>query len=281
LGALAILTRRFHRACVVLTVHGSDLRSAMAPIRWATAWAIGRAEAVIAVSPELADECRHARPGANVHFVPNGVELPKEGDLQALHACAPERPGRPHLVTVGRQVAERRHALLIRAFAEIRAEHPHATLTLVGDGPERETLEAVARECGVSNAVRFTGQVPTERVREYFLVGDLYVSPTTIESFGLSVAEAAACGLPVVTTRVGFPQRLVADGRTGRVVPPDNQVALTAAIRELLAAPEQLRAMGQRMRERLLEMGLTWKSCAARTRNVYRDALKRRGGGDD
>jgi glycosyltransferase involved in cell wall biosynthesis len=274
LGALAVATQRIHRRPVVVTIHGSDLRTQNKLIKAFTRYAIARADAVVTPSTEFHQWCCALRPADwSCRFLANGVDMPSAQMLETkLNRPLAEAP---RLVTVGRLIAERRHDLLLRAFAEVVKRHPAARLMIVGDGPQRAPLEAMIAELGLGKSVEMAGAVDHSAVATYLLASDLYVSPTTIENFGTAVVEAAAHGLPAVTTRVGFPAELVLDGQTGKVVEPADQHALQAAILDMLADPQRLRQSGRAALARFQDLGLSWAACTERLIDVYRRCIAR------
>jgi glycosyltransferase involved in cell wall biosynthesis len=272
LGALAVATRGLHRCPVIVTIHGSDLRTDNKAIKAITRYAIARADAVVTPSSEFHRWCCALRgEDWSCRFLANGVDLPPRPLLERKLAQPPA--GGPRLITVGRLIPERRHDLLLRAFAEAVQHHPAAKLTIIGDGPQRAVLEAQIAELGIAASVRMTGAIDHTAVSAHLLDSDLYVSPTTIENFGTAVVEAAAHALPAVTTRVGFPAELVLDGRTGRIVEPGDPHALREAILDLLADPQRLREAGGAALARFEELGLSWSACTARLMEIYQRCL--------
>jgi glycosyltransferase involved in cell wall biosynthesis len=270
LGALAVLLRPLHGRPVILTVRGADIVGRSAFSRSVTAWAVRRADAVTANAQNSFELCRLLRgTDDNLHFIPNGVSLPPAKKVAEARARRAE-DSKVRLLTVGRLMPERRYDLLLRAFARISVEHPQAFLQLVGDGPERQRLEKLADQLGVSRQVHFVGQVPTQEVAEYTANADIYVSAAQNEAFGNAVLEAAACGVPVITTNVGFPATVVVDGKSGYVVPPGDEDALVGALLKFLENPEHRRAAGRLLRQHIEAMNLTWSHCAAQTAAVYR-----------
>lgn len=271
LGALAVAARPIHRLPVVLTVHGSDINSSLAPIRGATVRAVRRADVVTVNCDASRRTCDALRPPDRpCRCFPNGIPLPPEETVRARRAAAGGVSGLG-IVSVGRLIRERRQDLLLRAFARVRRRFPAATLTLVGDGPRAEHLRGLAGELNLGDSLRMVGTVPTREVEGYLYGASLYVSATTAETFGMAVAEAAARALPVVTTCVGFPGELVVDGQTGCVVPPGDGEALAEAMAKVLAlAPAQRREMGRRMRARVEELGMTEAAWAGRFADIYR-----------
>jgi glycosyltransferase involved in cell wall biosynthesis len=119
-------------------------------------------------------------------------------------------------------------------------------LVVLGDGPERAPLEALARQLGVESRVFLPGRVPD--VAAWLRRASVYVHPARWEGFGLAVLEAMVCGLPVVATRVSSLPELVADGDTGVLVPVDDPQALARGIDRALAEPELGRAGFERAR---------------------------------
>jgi glycosyltransferase involved in cell wall biosynthesis len=139
---------------------------------------------------------------------------------------------------------------LLRAFAIARVDN--AYLVFCGDGPLRSELEIEARALGVSARVRFIGFANQTQLPGIYRASNLMVLPSEHEPFGLVVNEAMLCGCPVVVSdRVGAGYDLVEAGKTGFVAPCKDVNALAAILKEALAAPGQLRALGEAARERM------------------------------
>jgi glycosyltransferase involved in cell wall biosynthesis len=128
---------------------------------------------------------------------------------------------------------------------------PGVSVVLVGGGPERMTLEQMAKETGVDDRLIITGW--REDARDHLTGLDLFVLPSRFEGFPLAILEAMLACLPVVATDVGSVAEAVIDGETGLLVPPEDPEALAASISELLADPERRRRMGAAGRRRVLE----------------------------
>jgi glycosyltransferase involved in cell wall biosynthesis len=134
--------------------------------------------------------------------------------------------------------------VLLRSLAEI----PGAGLVVVGDGPERESLERWAQALGLSDRVCFQGW--QKDARRHLTTFDVFALASRFEGFPLVIVEAMLAGLPVVATNVGSVSEAVLDQRTGVLVDSENAAALTAALGSLLADPELRRRMGAEGRER-------------------------------
>ena len=149
--------------------------------------------------------------------------------------------------TVARLDEVKNHALLVEAFARLRAEHAAVALVIAGDGPLRADLERQAARLGVADSVRFLGETQEPAVvhREF----DLFVSSSLAEGTSISILEAMASGVCVVATAVGGTPALLDGGRLGRLVPSGDAGALAAAMGSLL------RDGGARERNRLAAAG--------------------------
>jgi glycosyltransferase involved in cell wall biosynthesis len=144
------------------------------------------------------------------------------------------------LLSVGRLVPGKGHALVVRALQQI----PDAELVVVGDGPERSAIEEAVKAGGLSGRVRFTGALPHAKLVEYYRAADVMVLASASEGMPNVVLEALACGMPVVATAVGgIPEIL--DRGVGRVVAGREPPQIAAAINELCASmPERAAVRG-------------------------------------
>ncbi|MEO0929355.1 MAG: glycosyltransferase family 4 protein [Pseudomonadota bacterium] len=153
-------------------------------------------------------------------------------------------PPAKRMIFVGRLAAVKGVAVLLRAFARLRGDHPDAELVLIGDGDERPRLEALASELGLDKNV-FVGSKTQDEVAEELSKSDLFVLASFAEGVPVVLMEAMASGLPVVTTRVAGIPELVEEGVHGLLVAPSAGDALEQAIRDLLDDPARRQAMGQ------------------------------------
>jgi colanic acid/amylovoran biosynthesis glycosyltransferase len=171
-------------------------------------------------------------------------------DLADFASAAPERAadGQVRLLAVGRLVAVKGHGVLIEAVARLAAEGVDAIATIVGDGPRRAALEALARELGVAGRVRFAGRVGQDDIRRFYAEADVFCLPSFAEGVPVVLMEAMAAGVPVVASRISGIPELVDDGVTGVLVPPGRPDRLAGAVRALAADPagrERLAAAGR------------------------------------
>lgn len=173
-----------------------------------------------------------------LHHVPHFLDL----------ATVPARVGAGDgVVYAGRLSPEKGVDLLVRAVGSL----PDARLTVVGDGPERDPLGRLADDVAPGR-VRFTGQQDRAGTLALVRAARVAVLPARwYENQPMGVLEAMASGVPVVVTGLGGSPELVTDGRTGRIVPPEDVPALAAALARLLADPELAETWGAAARERV------------------------------
>jgi glycosyltransferase involved in cell wall biosynthesis len=161
--------------------------------------------------------------------------------------------------------------VLLKSLPLILRYHKVA-LNIIGTGPRLPRYQALAADLGVAQHVRFLGFVEHQDMPRHYQQAGVFVLPSRRESFGLVLAEAMACGLPVVATKVGAIPEVVEDGVTGVLVPPDDPEGLASAITALLNDPQTMRAMGTRGRQRA-ETCFTWDLVAKRVIEGYERAL--------
>ncbi|HWM00840.1 MAG TPA: glycosyltransferase [Actinophytocola sp.] len=152
------------------------------------------------------------------------------------------------IVAVLRQ--EKDHATLLHAVKLVRDEILDAQLLVVGDGPERPGLQALAGRLGIAEAVRFAGSRP-DVGRLLGLIDVVALSSYTIECFPIALLEAMATGVPTVGTAVGGVPEMIDEGITGYVVPPRDARALADALIKMLQDPQRTAAMGLAARARV------------------------------
>lgn len=172
-------------------------------------------------------------------------------DREAARRALGLPPGPAVIGTVGRLEVQKAHDVLLRAFAALRAAGTKTLLILVGDGREREPLQALAASLGVGDSVRFLG---TRRdLPLLYAAMDVFALPSRWEGTPLALIGAMAASVPVVATPVGGVPTVVEDGATGRLVPVDDVEALSAALAGALQDQSASRGLAERGRARALE----------------------------
>lgn len=249
-----------------LIIHGADFLAARG--RWhfpLFVALINRARQVIANSHALAQRYRQ-------HGVHVPVQVVRLGTDPTRFFPADERlPHPPTLLTVTRLHAYKGVDTLITALPRIRQAIPDVRYLVVGDGPDRPRLEALAQAHGVAEHVCFRGYVPDEELPRVYHEADVFAllsreESGNIEGFGIVLLEAAASGLPTIVARSGGMPEAIRDGITGVSVPPNDVEAVAARAIELLQSPDKRRAMGEAGR-RWVEEQMNWQRVSE---DVYR-----------
>lgn len=200
-----------------------------------------RCAAVIAPGSDLAAEIA-ARlgepPRPRVAWIPTGIEV---AEIAAMPATDPRlRAGWPAdivvIASLGRLAREKSVDLLLEAFAAAARRDPTLRLLLIGGGPSRASLAAGAGELGIAERVHLTGSLPRREALALVKGADLFAFASRTETQGLVVAEALACGLPVVAVDAPGTRDAVRSGIDGLLVPP---TGLGDALAELVADPRR------------------------------------------
>ena len=175
----------------------------------------------------------------------------------AFAARTPAPDGVTRMVSVARLVEKKGLAYALQAMARLVRQHPAFAYTIVGDGPLRPELEALAADLGLSRRVRFAGWRGPEEVRRILAAGQIFIAPSVTADNGdaegvpVAMMEAMAVGLPVLgTVHSGIPE-LVADGVSGYLVPERDADALAAQLERLLSSPASWPVMGRAGRTRV------------------------------
>jgi glycosyltransferase involved in cell wall biosynthesis len=215
--------------------------------RLAAKLAIAPADRLVAVSAGTRDALVEAGGGGRVLVIPNGVEVDAFGP--------PEGPHDPPCVLFAGYLTRRKGVGdLLQASASLRARGVDHELVLAGGNApddDPEMMRTLAERTGAG--IRMLGPQPFEAMPDLYRGADVYCLPSWWEAMPISVLEAMASGLPVVATRVGDIPAIVEDGVSGRLVPPRDPAALSAALEEILGDPARRQAMGAAARARVVE----------------------------
>ncbi len=201
------------------------------------------ADSVVGVSrPVLAALLADGVPAERVRVIHNGIEFERltrapATDLRQALGISPDMLviGAP-----GSLIPRKGFDVLIPAFSRLTTP---AHLLIAGTGPEQDALMRQASGLGVADRVHFIGFSDT--IADFYRACDVVALASRVEAFGLVLAEAGFCGLPVIATRVGGVPEVVADGETGLLVPPDDVAALAEALQRLADDPALRRRLGQ------------------------------------
>ncbi|ASV99617.1 glycosyltransferase family 4 protein [Paraburkholderia aromaticivorans] len=241
IARVSTLRRRY---ALITTVHNEFQRSATL---------MGVGDHVVAVSDAVAAAmARRGIAPARLSVVRNGTigtprlaDTPVPAQPQLAHPC---------VVTVSGMYERKGIGDLLRAFALLRQRVPHATLYLVGDGPDRAAMETLAQQLGIAAQVRFEGFVADPRA--YLAQADVFVLASHYEAAGLVLCEAREMGRAIVATRVGGIPEMLDGGEAGVLVPVQDPAALAQALGHLMTEPDAHTALTARAPLELEKFGV-------------------------
>lgn len=252
-------------------------RLPVSALLWVRNRLLRRADRFVAMSGVIEQELlAHGVAAQRIARIPNSVDTATFSPVDAAEKRAlrirlglPERPR--VVIYTGRLVTTKGLPSLLRAWRTAVATHPDALLLLVGAGGLglqncEEALRAYVAHHGLQDSVRFTG--PVDNVHEYLQASDVFVFPTQREAFGISVIEAMACGLPVITTTVDGLRDIVHPGKDALAIPADDDDALAHALGTSLEGGEDLQRIAACARE-----GATDRFSSEKVIESYRDLL--------
>jgi glycosyltransferase involved in cell wall biosynthesis len=249
---VAVDAGRRHGFPVVLRPEGAGATGDIAWQSWgrggrAIARRCKQADAFVAISEAVRRELVGAGyDESRIVDLPNGVPMPAEP-----WSPRPDWAESPHAVFVGRLAPEKGLHALIDAWPIVRRAFPAARLTLVGEGPERPSLEARIAHLGLADAIQSPGASPDPTA--LLAAADLFVLPSREEGMSIALLEAMALGIPTVATAIPGNLKLVTDGVHGRLAPPDDPEGLARAIVAQWTDPEAALRMGREARAGVIE----------------------------
>ena len=215
----------------------------------------GRAQAMRLVDPDQ---------WSKLHVVRCGLAL----DEIPAHA---KSAGAKRIISVGRLSPEKGQAGLLEAFASLSRDNSALELLIVGDGPERASLEHQARRLGVAEKVTFAGRCGEHETLDHIARSDVLVLSSFMEGLPIVLMEAMAIGTPVVASRVAGIPELVEDGKTGLLFAPSDWGGLETSLRRLVA-DDGLRAQLADAAMRSVRADYDVERTASEMRNLFAGA---------
>lgn len=266
-GPAGVVLARRNRLPHALCIHGGDIfdpSKKLSPhrtpgLKQTVRWVLHRVDRVLAQSQNTAENARRIYGySGDIGIIPHGL---KEPDLSPV--SRQEMGLRDEdivLATVGRLVARKANDQLLRALAALN--NARLRLVIIGDGPERESLNALALQLGIADRVTMPGFVTDEQKFRWLKTADIFVSATNHEGFGLMFVEAMFCSLPIITYNHGGQTDFIEHGRNGYMAPLNDERRFQDYLATLVTDGAARRAMGRCSRE--ISNRLTIGTCAQR-----------------
>lgn len=236
-----------------LTEHTSARRAALATLYRK----VGRI--VVVGSPLKAYVGSYADVEAKIRVVPNGID--PEWRLREAPEALLSRKRRPVVLSVARLSPEKGLDVALRAIAKLRDAGVHVDHWIVGEGPERSRLAALARTLGVDDRVTFWGNISRDDVRGFYAACDVYLLPSRLEAFGITYLEAMLHAKPVVAGAAEGARDIITDRVDGRLVDAHDHFSIADIVRELVEDPAMARRLGEAAHITVTSR-FTWKQSA-------------------
>lgn len=241
-----LLFKKVFQSRVVLTVHspffyGNHTNPLMEKLSTA-------ADQICCVSNWVLTETKRLIPtaGGKLKLIYNGLPMP---EIDPSPLCFSP----PTFLLLGRFTKEKGFDTAIRAFSLLKRGNSIVRLMIAGEGEECPSLEQLVDELGLRDSVEFTGGLVRDKVAQLMNRATIVIVPSYFESFGLVALEAMQMGRPVIASRVGGMQEVIADGKTGVLVSPQDPIVLHKAMEDLLKQPEKAQEMGIQGHKRAME----------------------------
>ncbi len=265
---------RPRRTANVSTLHGSSRLGGIShAFEWVQERALRRFDGVVAVSTPLEKQLLALGvPRAALHRIPNATNAPPLLPRAEARAALGVAGAGVVIGFIGRLIPIKGTDVLVQALASV-SDLPWDAV-IVGGGPERERLESLAASLGLGARVQFAGE--REHAARYLAAFDLFVLPSRSEGTPIVLLETLAAGVPVIASAVGGVPDLIAAPAEGALVPPDDAVALAAAIRAALGAPAAAQAAARSAQEHV-RREYDFETWISRHEALYVAAMQRRG----
>lgn len=265
-----VFLRKIFRVPLIIYCHGdeisqTDRRHHQPKVR---NFIYHQADAIVAANQFARDGLtRIGIPASIVHKLTPGVDRqrfhpgPPNPELIQKHGLA----GKKVVLTVARLVPRKGHRVVLEALPKVLREVKDLRYLIAGEGPEKPRLERQAKDLGISDAVIFLGDVPHDRICEYYNLCDVFVminrleSQGDVESFGMVFTEAGAMGKPVIGGRSGGTAESILEGETGFISDPDRAEEVAERLRQLLTNDYLAREMGAKGLRRVVDE-FNWES---------------------
>lgn len=260
-----------------VSVHGMDVRIPRGRRRWLCGKILHGAAAIIANSRSTASYLSaYGVRQSQVHVVTPGVSQPTEVPIATLRTVAEtyRLEGKRVLLAVGRLVRRKNHAQVLGVLPSLVRQFPDVRYVIAGDGPLRRQLQGNVRRLGLSDAVVFTGAVPSLELAALYDQAEIFVlTPTSgtggdVEGFGTVFLEANSHGKPVIASAIAGVNEAVADGISGLLVAPGDDRQLREAIARLLLQRSVAHRLGLQGQDRAFTQ-FRWDSRARQLQDIF------------
>lgn len=235
---------------IIINFHGGAAENFFnKKINFLARWALSRTDYLTVPSGYLKDI--FGKLGYNAVVVPNILDLQKFIFKERSRLS-------PRLIITRHLEPEYNIGMTIRAFSIIKKKYPDAALQICGSGSEESRLKKLTDELGISDAVEFLGSVPNNKIAALYSTANILLNSSNVDNLPVSILEAFACGLPVVTTKAGGIPYLVEDNKTGLLVDLNDAETMAKSVIKLLDNPDLAKKLAESAKDNLTRY--SWKN---------------------
>ncbi len=232
------------------------------------------ADALVVINEATRKEVLRIAPGARVDIIPPAVDV----EQYTYTSLSDKHLTEFHLLSVGHLVKRKGVDIVLRSFAELYRQYPFLRLNIVGDGPERASLEEFVQNHGLEEVVTFHGFIPNSEIARFYSSAHLFVSMSHSESFGQMYLEAMASGVPVIASTTIGSSEIVQHEHTGILVPSFDSADFSAALLPFLSSwsqknTEVLEQYARQSRHRV-EAVYSWPVIWAQYDTLYKELIQ-------
>lgn len=231
-----------------------------------------RSDAMIVVNEETKDIYAPIAPTSIIRIISPGIQVDTFRRHDVVPSTTPHDFATVEIITVGSLIKRKGVDLIIKAIAELNVTHSQFRLRIVGDGPQRESLQTLAKDLGVEKDVTFDRYVPNVQLPSLYHAADVYVTMSFSESFGQTVVEAMAAGLCVIAAENIGTRGIIKNGRTGFLVRPGSVADLVLVLRRVCENRVLSDAIGAEA-QRVAEERFDWSVIGAHYIGLYTQIL--------
>ncbi|GJL75980.1 MAG TPA: glycosyltransferase family 4 protein [Nitrosomonas sp.] len=267
-AAPAIWIARFRKTPVIVNYRGGEAEAFFQRSFFWVKRSLDRTDAIIVPSGFL-EAVFHQR-GYASKIIPNIIDLSRFSVKPV--ADNTNQSEAPHIVVTRHLEAIYDNATAIRAFHIVNKTFPCARLTVAGAGPERKMLENLVAELDLQGTVKFTGRIDNDAIAALYQRADMMINASLVDNMPISILEALASGVPVVSSDAGGIPYLVEHGKTALLVPKKDAAAMAEAMLQILQSPERADSLRKNGIASLEQY--TWNSVKHHLLSVYRQVLE-------
>ncbi len=265
---LAITSKPLHNKKILLTERSSGLISTNNKfLKFINKFVFTKVNSLIAISQDSKKIIEKNYQIKNVKVIPNGVEKVMKKDKNKLREELKLPKNTKIINYTGRITSLKGLKYLIEAFSKIAKNYKRITLIIVGHGEELEDLKNTAKSLIIEKQIMFTGPITQNKALDYMQASDIFILPSLGETGGNVLLEARACGLPIITTKVGWAEELIQEGRTGFFINKKDSKDIYEKIEMLLENDKLLKKLTKNSQNYKIQ---TWEECASQYIKEYK-----------